>query len=173
MRVQSTSQLNVVGSKVFLSCLPNALLRIVPASISTDRLCLDMVRVFKQSCHHNVHLIADSRAVLGRQYWEVPELSSMSAGTESMPQHHMTPHALRAVSLAGHLHLGSQTTEATARHVLTADMTLIMMSPAALTLDRLIMCLQRMKAWMKGSCVLSAGLIMMPVCKANMKFTLY
>ncbi len=90
----------------------------------------------------------------------------MLAGTESMP-----PHALHAVSLAVHLYLGSQTTEATARHILTADMKLIMMSPAALTLDKLIVCLQRTKAWMKGSCVLSAGLML--VCKASMKFTLY
>ena len=87
-----------------------------------------------------------------------------------MPQHHMTRHALDAVSLAGHLHLGSQTTEATARHELTADMKLIMTSPAALTQDRLTVCLQRMKAWMKGSCVLSAGLML--VCKASWKFTL-
>ena len=88
-----------------------------------------------------------------------------------MPQRHMTRNVLHAVSLAGRLHLGNQTTEATARHVLTADMKLIMMSPAALTQDRLIARLQRMKAWMKGSCVLSAGLVL--ECNASMKFTFY
>jgi len=98
-------------------------------------------------------------------------LSTVLAGTESMPQRHMTRHALHAVSLVVHLHLGSQTTEATARHVLTADMMLIMTNPAALTLDRLIVCFQRMKAWTKGSCVPSAGLML--VCKASMQFTLY
>lgn len=100
----------------------------------------------------------------------MPEFSTVLAGTESMPQRRMIRHALRAVSLAVHLHLGSQITGATARHVLIADMTLIMMNPAALTLDRLIVCLQRMKAWMKGSCVPSAGVML--VCKTSMKFTL-
>jgi len=88
-----------------------------------------------------------------------------------MPQRHMTRHALHAVNLAGHLHLGSQTTEATARHALTADMTLITMNPAALTLDRLIACLQRMKAWMKGNCVPSAGLML--VCRTSVKLKLH
>lgn len=98
-------------------------------------------------------------------------MSIVLAGTDNMPQRHMTRHVLHAASLAGHLHLGSQTTEATVRPVLTADMKLILMSPAALTQDRLIVCHQRMKAWMKGSCVLSAGLVL--VCNASMKLALY
>jgi hypothetical protein len=128
--------------------------------------------LLKRSCHHNVHLIAGPMpGRKSKQYGEVPELSTMLAGTESMPQRHMTRHALHAVNLAGHLHLGSQTTEATARHALTADMTLITMNPAALTLDRLIACLQRMKAWMKGNCVPSAGLML--VCKTSVKLKLH
>lgn len=80
-----------------------------------------------------------------------------------MHQHRTTHHALPTVSLADPLPQGILTTEATALHTTTADMlmTMIMMSQVVLTLGKLTVCLQRMKVWMKESCPLSAGLVLL------------